>query len=133
MRRSSLDFARTLARKADNDWRAASVGLEHDVPLDTVCFHLQQTAEKLIKALLECRSVEYRFTHDLKELLRLALPEYPVLGEFRDSLPNYTDFATAMRYEDSHDPDREQALEAFETVKRFRTIVHSLLPPEARP
>jgi len=58
MRRSNLDFARTLARKAENDWKTASVGLEHDGPLDTVCFHLQQTAEKLIKALLECRSVE---------------------------------------------------------------------------
>jgi len=38
-----------------------------------------------------------------------------------------------MRYDDSYDPDREQALEAFETVKRLRTIAHSLLPPEARP
>jgi len=32
--------------------RMALIGLEHDAPLDTVCFHIQQTAEKLLKALL---------------------------------------------------------------------------------
>jgi hypothetical protein len=52
--------------------------------------------------------------------------------EFRTRLPEYTFFAVAVRYE-SPEPEPEEALEAYETVKRFREIAHSLLPPEARP
>jgi len=48
----SLEAAPGLARKAEHDWKNASASLEHDVPLDTVCFHIQQAAEKLLKALM---------------------------------------------------------------------------------
>jgi hypothetical protein len=43
-KRSVLDFVAGLVRKAENDWKAASLGLEHDLPLDTICFHIQQAA-----------------------------------------------------------------------------------------
>ena len=122
-----------MVRKAENDLKSASVGFEHDAPLDTVCFHIQQSAEKLIKALLSWQGAEYPFTHDLKDLLDLAIPRCPALAEFRGSLPDYTDFAVAMRYDDSMYPTREETEEALETVRRLRTIVHDLLPPEARP
>jgi len=133
MKRSNLEFAWGLARKAENDLKSASVGLEHDAPLDTVCFHIQQTAEKLIKALLSWQGAEYRLTHDLKDLLDLAIPRFPALAEFRGSLPDYTDFAVAMRYDDSMYPTREETAEALETVLRLRAIVYALLPPEAHP
>ncbi|MCX6616150.1 MAG: HEPN domain-containing protein [Acidobacteria bacterium] len=129
---AGIEGARVLAQKAENDWKNASSGLAHDVPLDTVCFHIQQTAEKLLKALLAARGIEYPLTHDLRDLLKLALSEFPALEEFRSRLPEYTFFAVAVRYE-SPEPELEEALEAYETVKRFREIAHSLLPPEARP
>lgn len=128
-----IEAARGLARKAENDWKNALIGLEHDVPLDTICFHIQQTAEKLLKALLALRGIQYPLTHDLKDLLELAAPEFSALGAFRQNLPRYTFFAVAMRYEPSTEPGLEEVLEARQTVKRFRDIVHSLLPPEARP
>lgn len=49
--KSNLDFARALALKAENDFKAAQIGLDHGAPLDTICFHLQQTAEKLLSLL----------------------------------------------------------------------------------
>ena len=133
MKRNDPEFAAGFVRKAEHDWEAASRGLEHDLPLDTICFHIQQCAEKLLKALLACRGLDYPFTHDLEELLKLATPHYPSLQEFLYSLPDYTDFAVAMRYDDSMYPTREETEEALETVRRLRTIVHDLLPPEARP
>ena len=45
MRGTNEEYARGLARIAEHDWRSASIGLAHDAPLDTVCFHLQQAAE----------------------------------------------------------------------------------------
>jgi len=52
--------------------------------------------------------------------------------EFPSRLPEYTFFAVAVRYE-TPEPTLEEALEAYETVKRFREVAHSLLPSEARP
>jgi HEPN domain-containing protein len=123
-----------LVRKAENDWKMASIGLERDAPRDTVSFHIQQAAEKLLKALLAFRGIEYPLTHDLGDLLEIAVHQFPALDDFRSSLPRYTVFAVAMRYDDALlEPALEETLAAFETVKRFRTIAHSLLPPEARP
>ena len=128
-----VDYARGLVSKAENDWKNVCVSLEHDVPLDTVCFHIQQTAEKLLKALLAFRGVDYPLTHDLKDLLELAVAVSPVLGEFATSLPDYTVYAVALRYDATFYPTREETLAAFENVKRLREVIHSLLPPQARP
>jgi HEPN domain-containing protein len=64
MRNSGQDLARQLLRKADNDLTGAGIGLENGAPLDTVCFHIQQAAEKLLKAALAARDIEYPFTHE---------------------------------------------------------------------
>jgi len=133
MKRTNLDYAAGLVRKAENDWKTASIGLDHGSPLDTICFHIQQTAEKLLKALLAWHNVDYPLTHDLGDLLDLALPQFSGLEKFRKSLPGYTEFAIAMRYDDALYPSRDETVEAFETVGRLRSIVHSLLPPETRP
>jgi HEPN domain-containing protein len=53
--KNDLDVAKTLIRKADNDLRVARIGIEHDAPLDTLAFHIQQAAEKMLKALLASR------------------------------------------------------------------------------
>ena len=57
--KSSRDLALDLAEKADHDLRMAESGLAHGAPLDTVAFHVQQTAEKILKALLASRDIEY--------------------------------------------------------------------------
>jgi HEPN domain-containing protein len=128
----NVESARGLLKKAENDRRAASRGLDYDLPLDTICFHIQQTAEKLLKALLVWQGVDYPFTHDLRDLLDVAAPLFPGLREFYETLPDYTDFAVAMRYDDSLYPSRDETLAAFEAVERFRAAVHALLPPEVR-
>jgi len=54
--------------------------------LDTLCFHRQQAAEKLLKAALSSLDLSYPLTHDLEALLDLALPKLPQLAPFRDRL-----------------------------------------------
>lgn len=48
----SLRWIRQWVEKAESDLRNAEHTLELDCPLDTVCFHAQQCAEKYLKALL---------------------------------------------------------------------------------
>ena len=76
--KSNRDLALDLAKKADHDLRMAEIGLAHGAPLDTVAFHVQQTAEK---ALLASRAIEYPRTHDVEALLDLAAPRVPRVGK----------------------------------------------------
>ena len=76
-------FARGLAEKAEHGLKLVEIGPEHDAPLDTLCFHFQQAAEKPIKTVLNCRGITYAYTHDLDELVDLCVAELPELGTFR--------------------------------------------------
>ena len=131
--KSGLDHARELTLKAEHDLKAAEIGLEHDAPLDTVCFHFQQAAEKLLKAVLTYRNIEYPLTHDLVQLLDVAEPEFPALAQFRQALPGFFPYAVRMRYDGALYPSRDEALTARDTVKDLRSVVYGLLPPEACP
>jgi HEPN domain-containing protein len=131
--KSELDLARAMASKADSDLRMAEIGIEHDAPLDAVAFHLQQTAEKLLKALLASRGVEYPRTHDVEALLDLALTDFSGLNEFRERLLGLNAYAVEMRYDAALYPDREEVLAALETVRDLRREIFQVLPEEAQP
>jgi hypothetical protein len=45
--KSGPEFSRELIEKAENDIAAASIGIQHGAPLDTVCFHLQQAVDEV--------------------------------------------------------------------------------------
>ena len=57
--KSGLDHARLLLEKAGNDLKLVEIGLQHDAPTDTLAFHLQQTVEKTLKALLAFHSIVF--------------------------------------------------------------------------
>ena len=128
-----LDLALALASKAESDLRMAEIGIEHDAPLDAVAFHVQQAAEKLLKALLASRNIEYPRTHDVEALLDLALTEFAVLDGFRERLLGLSAYAVEMRYDADLYPDREEVMVALETVRDLRREISQLLSEEAQP
>ena len=85
-----------------------------------------------MKAVLTYRNIDYPLSHDLVELLDLAEPEFPALGEFRQGLPDFFPYAVRMPYDGALYPSRDETLAAQETVK-LRSSVYSLLPSAARP
>lgn len=126
--KSGADLCRELLEKADHDIAAASIGAEHDAPLDTVCFHLQQAVEKMLKALLSFAGVRYPLTHDLDELLALAIPAFPALSAFLDRFEGFAPYAVELRYTSSFDPSEDEVSAGLELVSEFRNLVKSLLP-----
>ena len=126
-------LARGLVEKAEHDLKLVEIGLEHDAPLDTICFHLQQAAEKLIKAALSSRRVTFPYTHDLDQLIDLGLAEFPGIEAFRPALSGFSTYAVAMRYDSAFYPDRDEVLAALETVKKLRAFILERLPPEIVP
>ena len=116
-----------MLRKAANDYAAAGIGLLHAAPLDTTCFHIQQTAEKALKACLASASIEYPFSHDLRELLSLAVQHFPQLEPYRDSVPEYTEFAVGLRYDDLPLLTEAEAVAAHKIVGKLVETVQRLV------
>ena len=126
--KSGLDHANVLLEKAGNDLRLAEIGLDHGAPTDTIAFHLQQAAEKTLKALLASRSIVYPKTHDLDALFDLLPPESPLLLSFREKLMSWTSYAVDMRYDITGYPEKEEIVEALKTAQDLRTTVAAEIP-----
>src|SRR5262245_29075470 len=85
--------------KGEDDYRTAELVARSSEGLhDQRCFHCQQTAERLLKALLEERGVAVEKTHELEDLLDQLLPHYLPLRSLRRGLAFLTQFAVDVRY-----------------------------------
>lgn len=131
--KSHLDLAKALAPKAKHDLEIAEIGIEHDAPLDTISFHLQQTVEKLLKALLASKNIDYPKTHDLMLLLDLSLTEVPDLNRYKEDLLGMASYAVDMRYDDAMYPEQDEVQSTWQAVKEITGTLLACLPPEARP
>lgn len=126
----NLEIARQWLSKAMNDLLNADNNLKSEVvPFDTVCFHCQQAAEKLLKAYLVGNGQEYPFTHDLFLILEKILPFNSKVDELRDSLAILIPYAVEVRYPDDwYMPSDEDAKEAREAVNNVLDWFENALP-----
>jgi len=121
---ASENLVTEWTRKAKNDLKTARLVLSaEDGPLDTVCFHAQQVAEKALKALLTHQGTPFSKTHSLQLLLdMLAVPD---LEAYREACIILSGYAVEARYPgDSADPEREEAEQA---VKMASDIYETVL------
>lgn len=59
---------------AQSDLRLARLAAaEESIRREQACFHAQQTAEKSLKALLLFKQMEFPLTHDVEQLIEIAL------------------------------------------------------------
>ncbi len=94
-----LEYARRWFDKAKSDLLNADNNLVADkVPYDTVCFHCQQAAEKLLKGFLVVHGCEYPITHNLFVILDKVV-EYDALAEsLREAIALLNPYAVEVRY-----------------------------------
>lgn len=123
-----LDLSHGLITKAAHDLLAAEIGIANEAPLDTVAFHLHQCAEKLIKAFLNWKQVQYPKTHALGALLDLAIPYEADLERFREQLLGMGSYAVEMRYDDELYPSDDEIATGVETVRELHERVLLLIP-----
>ena len=67
---------------------------------DVVGFHFQQVIEKSLKALLVCKNIKFRRTHDIRELLDLLKDNAIPVPSWFEGLDSWTPYATEYRYDD---------------------------------
>jgi len=75
----------------------------NNVAPEIMLFHIQQCVEKLIKALFSFHSVRFSKTHDLDELVELALDHGIALPSFMEKLTELSPYAVEGRYAIIHD------------------------------
>jgi HEPN domain-containing protein len=110
---TSRDLARLLLSRAAEDEAAARELLPVDRVTDAIiAFHAQQAVEKVLKAVLASREVEFPFTHDLRALEEQCASNGITIPSELDDLDLLTPYAARARYE-APDPatvDRKTAL-----------------------
>lgn len=115
--------------KALEDWRLAQQGLNYppaEIATGPICFLCQQAVEKLLKAYLVSRKIDFERTHDLEFLRELCARED---AEFRDlNLGNLKFYAVEVRYADEfYMPAIEEAQEAFKIAGMVKEFVFKKL------
>jgi len=98
------------------------------VPWDTVCFHAQQVAEKLLKALLVYHGRSPLRTHDLVALLVECAQIDPSLADLKPECDRLTVFAIASRYPMPFgEPSEADGHAMVAAAEKIRTAILELL------
>ena len=116
-------------RKAERDFATArrEIAVAQDPNYDGVCFHAQQGAEKLLKAVLIHLGVRPDRTHDLNHLGRTLRGLIPAWTWPEEELIYLSRASVEYRYpgEEATDGDARQSLDIAE---RLRTTLYLFLP-----
>ena len=125
-----LEVVRQWVIKAENDLRNAehTLTMREDCPLDTVCIHAQQCAEKYLKAWLTFQVIDFPKSHDLTELAGL-LPNKDSFPLSTEDCVQLTDYATVTSYPGEWEAiSRHDAERAVELAQELRKAIRNLLP-----
>lgn len=109
-------------QKADEDFGFAEVGLKHSDFFAQVCFHLQQAAEKYLKAVIIANDLEFRPVHDLQELIMIIKDKLPQVEDIAEDCtylnPYYVDTRYPVHWPSDYDRSTaEAAVEAVNSIK----------------
>ena len=128
--REEIEIAKQWLSKADNDLLNADNNLKSDkIPFDTVCFHCQQAAEKMLKAYLVAHRQPYPITHDLLLILEQILTLNPGAEKLRNTLAILIPYAVEVRYpDDNYMPSGEDTSEARNATAMVRDWLKSACP-----
>ena len=84
-------------------------------------YHVQQAAEKLIKALLVLAAEPFRRTHDLDDLAARLLPVYPQFARQAEAARHVSIWGIAYRY-----PGLEDAPEPLPEIEELERMIDLL-------
>ncbi|MFM8952844.1 MAG: HEPN domain-containing protein [Planctomycetaceae bacterium] len=125
----AADDPDVLIRKAKQDELVLERLLgDQDVDDDTLGFHAQQAAEKLLKAAMAIRGLDYPRTHDLGALIDMLAKGGTTLPEDLADIDLLTPFGTIFRYDEVVERagrDRQQWLGWIRSLRSLVTAMKS--------
>lgn len=122
------NLAEKLLKKAEQDLAVLKLlKSESDISSDILGFHAQQSAEKMIKAVLAYHHVKYPFTHRLTDLIDSINDQGIIFPKNFDEIRFLTPFAVEFRYDFIDDEEDFDAEAAYILLKELRIWVKSLI------
>ena len=119
---------------AAEDQRIAHFILAEEEVLGGTAFHVQQAAEKILKALLVAASADFRRIHDVEELASLAHRHWPDVVPSPFPLARTSLWYVSSRYPGVDDVllDAGEVAIALDHVDALMEAVKDLIPPVLR-
>ncbi|MDP3735229.1 MAG: HEPN domain-containing protein [bacterium] len=110
--------------RADEDLQMVDLALKEDGPVNPVCFHAQQAAEKYLKGFLAFHAQNVRKIHDLKALLQECQNVDPSFRELDEDTAVLNRFYMTSRYpDDTPEFSSAECREASEAAVRIKEFV----------
>jgi len=86
-------------------------------PLEAVCFHCQQCAEKSLKGFLVFKETDFPKTHDLVKICNMCIELDKGFEKFLKMCQRLTLYATKLRYPDNMEVVEYDAKKALKDAK----------------
>lgn len=120
---NNKDIAKEWLLFADQDLESAKFLLGmRPAPLEIICYHCQQSAEKYIKGYIAYHGGSIVKTHDLTLLNKICLNYDQDFHSIQDDCIELTDYGVQIRYPfhlDVEENDVNNAAESAERIKKF--------------
>jgi len=93
-----------LFKKAKVDFKTAKLVMDSfekgdaELELEIVMFHLQQSVEKLLKALIDYNNIKFPYTHDIEDLIMLIKQEKIQIIDVAEFCIPLSEYAVEGRY-----------------------------------
>jgi HEPN domain-containing protein len=123
------EVVREWIERAEEDFGFATSSLELEKYFAQICFHFQQAAEKYLKSFIVANELEFRFVHNLLELLEICKAKESKIGEIEEACRYLNPFYIDTRYP-VHWPahyDKEDAVNARDSAEEVRKWIKGYL------
>lgn len=114
---------------ADMDFQTAIYLYEnmYPRPLEIICYHCQQSIEKLLKGVLISKGVNIKKTHDLGLLAEMLQAYMDIDEEFLEICDDLTPYGVTIRYPQEIMIEGHHVKKALEETKKLFFWLKSLL------
>jgi HEPN domain-containing protein len=123
-----LPTTREWVSKAEGDFDVVSLLLRSRKRsrYDPICFHVQQCAEKYLKARLIEAGIPFPKTHDLPLLVNVVVAVEPLWAVFASEMKVLTWWGVLPRYP-GKDASAADSREALKICRKFRAVARQAL------
>ena len=95
----------------------------HPLPVEIICYHCEQAAEKFLKAVLVQFDKEPPKTHDLVQLCKLCCEVNERFGQLADACIELTPYGVQVRYPSNLELDDNDAACALNECRYVQNFV----------
>ncbi|MEA1885023.1 MAG: HEPN domain-containing protein [Thermotogota bacterium] len=93
------------------------------LPIEIICYHCHQCAEKMLKALLLKKHLYVPRTHDLMVLYNISKRRYREITHLKEECIDLTDYSVSARYPYNIELEDYDALNAIESAREIYDTV----------